>query len=217
MKKILSLFLLVFVISGCTTNYNVYFGEDAISEDINIVIDGDINRFKGLDTDTFYIEDELINYDNYVLNDNSLIYRKIINVENKKSYVVLSSQFKYEDLVNHYNINQCYDHVFVDNLKDYIFISLSDFKCELESPINLSVTSYYKISNTNGNKEKDNTYTWKLENNKNNDIEITIQKEKNNTSSTSIIESISIYNIIIFIILVITGIVVYILQKKNSK
>ncbi len=208
---------MVFILSGCTTNYNVYFGENSVSEDINIVMDGDINRFKGLDLDTFYIEDELINYDNYVLKDNSLKYKKNINVEGNKSYAVLSAEYKYEDLVNQYIINKCYDHVFVDDLEDYIYILLSNFKCELESPINVSISSYYKISNTNGTKEKDDIYTWKLENDKNNDIEIMIQKEKNNTSKTSIIGSIPIYKIIIFIILVITGIVIYILHKKNSK
>ncbi len=217
MRKIIILFLIIFILSGCSVDYNVYIGENKIKDTINIVIDSDINEFKGLDLDTFYIEDELINNDNYVLLNDKLKYDKKINVENGKSYATLSAEYDYFELSDHYNINECYDKIFVDDTDEYLYIYLNDFKCELEDSINLNVSSYYEIESSNGTKESDGSYSWKLEKDKNNSIELLLNKQKSSTNASSTTSGINIYKIIMYVLIIGIGIVLFIIKKKGSK
>ncbi len=218
MKKILLLVAFSLLFTGCSAKYEVFFDENIVSESINIVLDGDINiTGKNTSEDTFYIEDELLNYDNYLLKGAKTYYQKTINVKDNKSYVLLKGQYHYDQIQSEYNANACFKDVYVNNNDQYVYISLKDFVCELNAPIDLEISSVYIIKDNNAESYENGVYKWRLDDLKdNNDVELFILKEKADIKTDNSLMGSPVIKVIVISLLILTGIIIFIAYKKNS-
>ncbi len=211
MKKILLLLLCIIFITGCTAKYEVYFDKNNINETINIELDGNINDFKNIG-DGEYIEEELLKNYIPVLNINNTYYSKNIDVKNSKSYVKLAGSYAYNELEHSSIINRCFNNIYVNNTDDYIDISLKDYICAYYGDLDLHVSSYYTIYNSNGEKSKDNTHTWNINTIMNEGIELRIIKKHEEEKKSSIK---NVFSIIVIVMLIITGGTIYFIKRKN--
>ena len=206
MKKIkyILLILIVFILTGCSGNYNLTFNKDlSINEELNILIDNSNNAYERtldllkkaeinpdkyeimIDKDKVKIvyKETYSSFENYYLN--SKLYRSLFeNIEYEKDNTGMSintnSRFKLNDKNNQSIIN-AYD---IDNFK-----------------INLSIP--FNVTENNADSIKDNTYTWDL-NNSDTYKEINLKYDYRNDRVPSIV-------LISTIVIISAGIILYII------
>lgn len=206
MKKIkyILLILIVFILTGCSGNYNLTFNKDlSINEELNILIDNSNNAYERtldllkkaeIDPDKYEImidkdkvkivyKETYTSFENYYLN--SKLYRSLFeNIEYEKDNTGMSintkSRFKLNDKNNQSIIN-AYD---IDNFK-----------------INLSIP--FNVTENNADSIKDNTYTWDL-NNSDTYKEINLKYDYRNDRVPSIV-------LISTIVIISVGIILYII------
>lgn len=206
MKKIkyILLILIVFILTGCSGNYNLTFNKDlSINEELNILIDNsndayertlDLLKKAEIDPDKYEImidkdkvkivyKETYSSFENYYLN--SKLYRSLFeNIEYEKDNTGMSintkSRFKLNDKNNQSIIN-AYD---IDNFK-----------------INLSIP--FNVTENNADSIKDNTYTWDL-NNSDTYKEINLKYDYRNDRVPSIV-------LISTIVIISAGIILYII------
>ena len=202
--KFILLILLVFIITGCSGNYNLTFNKDlSINEELNILIDNSNNAYERtldllkkaeIDPDKYEImidkdkvkivyKETYTSFENYYLN--SKLYRSLFeNIEYEKDNTGMSintkSRFKLNDKNNQSIIN-AYD---IDNFK-----------------INLSIP--FNVTENNADSIKDNTYTWDL-NNSDTYKEINLKYDYRNDRVPSIV-------LISTIVIISVGIILYII------
>ena len=207
MKKIkyILLILIVFILTGCSGNYNLTFNKDlTINEELNILIDNSNNAYERtldllkkaeIDPDKYEImidkdkvkivyKETYSSFENYYLN--SKLYRSLFeNIEYEKDNTGLSintnSRLKLNDK-NNQNIINSYD---IDNFK-----------------INVSIP--FNVTDNNADSIKDNTYTWEL-NNSDTYKEINVRYDYRNDRTSSIV-------ILIIIGVISLGIILYIVN-----
>lgn len=206
MKKIkyILLILIVFILTGCSGDYNLTFNKDlSINEELNILIDNNDNTYERtldllkkaeIDPDKYEImidkdkvkivyKETYTSFENYYLN--SKLYRSLFeNIEYEKDNTGMSintkSRFKLNDKNNQSIIN-AYD---IDNFK-----------------INLSIP--FNVTENNADSIKDNTYTWNL-NNSDTYKEINLKYDYRNDRVPSIV-------LISTIVIISVGIILYII------
>lgn len=206
MKKIkyILLILIVFILTGCSGNYNLTFNKDlSINEELNILIDNSNNAYERtldllkkaeIDPDKYEImidkdkvkivyKETYSSFENYYLN--SKLYRSLFeNIEYEKDNTGMSintnSRFKLNDKNNQSIIN-AYD---IDNFK-----------------INLSIP--FNVTENNADSIKDNTYTWDL-NNSDTYKDINLKYDYRNDRVPSIV-------LISTIVIISAGIILYII------
>lgn len=184
MKKTILLILIMFVLTGCTFEYNLKIDKKFINEEGNVKnFDKETwNEPNYLDTGKTYTEiinNSLRTYENvYKSNDESYInpYEKNDDYEYYNTEIidranVYGMKYFYKGELEKYKdtrmINMCYDSVDVKNDKNIFSIITSNvFSCfdiytELdEVVINVTTDWNYKIVSSNADKEKDGKYTW---------------------------------------------------------
>lgn len=206
MKKIkyILLILIIFILTGCSGNYNLTFNKDlTINEELNILIDNNDNTYektqdlfkKGeIDPDKYEImidkdkvkivyKETYSSFENYYLN--SKLYRSLFeNIEYEKDNTGMSintnSRLKLNDK-NNQNIINSYD--------------IDDFKINVSIPFN--------VTENNADSIKDNTYTWDL-NNSDTYKEINLKYDYRNDRTPSIV-------LISTIVIISVGIILYII------
>lgn len=214
MKKIkyILLILIVFILTGCSGNYNLTFNKDlSINEELNILIDNSNNAYERtldllkkaeIDPDKYEImidkdkvkivyKETYTSFENYYLN--SKLYRSLFeNIEYEKDNTGMSintkSRFKLNDKNNQSIIN-AYD---IDNFK-----------------INLSIP--FNVTENNADSIKDNTYTWDL-NNSDTYKEINLKYDYRNDRVPSIV---LISTIVIISAWIILYIIIYLSRNRR--
>lgn len=216
-KKILILIIGIFLTSGCDITYKVKFEQNKVIE-----------------TNIFYLPNEKIENNDivgtlekmsskYTINTDFLISpnTKILK-ENKVTGYSVTNEYSYDD----YNtIGTCYDAFNIIKDKSNIMISTSEkFNCfdyyeELDQ-IKVEATVNYKVSKTNADKKKGNTYIWYInkENAENKPIQLFF--DLNKKVSIWPFTNFQTYVIVIALLIVIVASIVFIvsrISKRNNK
>lgn len=220
MKKILILFLGLFLIAGCSSNYEINFS-DTINEKITFEVEGDLlkkveeNDYEG---DGFYFEEEIINSNIPSLIEFKDYYKKDIKVIDNKTIINLEYSYTYDNFENSFLINDCFEKSIFINKEDYYYISLGGmFYCYDIDHFTLNLKTDYKVFIENSDDKKDGYYIWNIKSNNIEDkVEFRISKTEKNIENVKS-SSISILKIIFFIILIIIFIGLIIFKKKIIK
>ena len=164
--KFILLILLVFIITGCSGNYNLTFNKDlSVEEELNILIDNKDDAYEKtyslfenaeIDTDKYEIlivddkvkikyKEKYSTFGDYYLN--SKLYKTLFNdieytLDNKGITISAKNSLKLDDQ-NNQNIINSYD---IENL-------------------NINISTPFYINKSNADSIKDNTYTWSLNSN----------------------------------------------------
>lgn len=171
MKKALSLFLLIFLLTGCSVQYNLDLTNDQVQEKMQIIEDDNtseyfetLKNFNG-NVSASYMEEEpdttekLPGYEYYDIENNS---------DEEKVNLSLEHIFATEEFKNSNIINTCYDNVnFINNDKNIDISTSSRFLCFKKyvatKKIEVNITTNKKITEHNADTVSGNTYTWVID------------------------------------------------------
>ena len=214
MKKII-LLLLMLILCSCEAKYKIIIEDNKIYDEIYIVEKSNIvNNASQEQMDSF--EDELLDWENAYD-----YYKRELFTENDLTGYKYTNDFTFEEYDAMSQLCKCYDDFKVENTNNKLKITTSnDFLCgtyyDNVDNMEITITSKYKVLNSNADKQDDDKYTWIINasNYKNKPINIEIDlNEENDTKEKKDINITKILVIIIFILLIIINIVI----KKKSK
>ena len=217
MKKILLLAITCLLLTGCTINYNLEIEDNYFKETItgNVLNEEIEQRDNQTDINLF---NYLINNEQTATINNNSFYDKTLNRNNNS--IDYNYSFTYnEDTINNSRIlNECFESfTFETKNNQYQISTLGDFYCNYTDEIKINITTDYKVTNHNANKKNKNTYTWIINNENKDNIKVymNIDKDKKNNSiniSWNIFKTIGL-----IILLILSGICIYILKKKENE
>lgn len=216
MKKVLILLILT-LLTGCTTEYNLTFNDETIIEEITINVDTKENLEELKTNNVHAIYDAISNH----------LYN--VRYEEKKN---LKAIYAYQYDLNNINratyLNQCFDSFgFIKRAdNDYIFSTSVGFKCinfsytDMPS-VKVTIKTNHRVEESNADKVERNTYTWNIneENADDKRIYINFKEVKEETLIDKFINnktSIIVVSLVLFGI-VIVALYIYITGKKNNE
>lgn len=219
MKKLLCIFIMLVLLTGCSTKYNLEISNDSIKEtivskildaEIPIQTQEEINANIELDDPiTPFINEEQYPFSN----TQEKKYIKDVKKENGATTVTLKYDYSFDEYKNSRAYKECFENKKFDYDKKGYFLQMSGrFYCLYGDEIEVNIKTNNKVNSHNANKVSGNTYTWII--NKDNidktDIKINISKE-----SAYQMPTIMILLGIIAVIIIIGGYTAF--QKINNR
>lgn len=212
--KIVVVFVVLLLLTGCTINYDLTINENSIDEKIS----GSVNKseYQLNDEDTspnlFYT---LINSDVPALVVGDDLYKKDISeLEDKLNY---NYSYTYNNNFDKSRIiNSCFENRIISETDKYYHIKLSGkFYCLYSDKININVTSNYEVIDNNADKINGNKYVWTIDNSNDVDILLTISKEEKYEEPVKA-KMFSTFQIVGLIVFALLTIITYILYKRKN-
>lgn len=213
-KKIFLILFIFFLTTGCDITYEVQFKKDKIIE-----------------KNTFYLlNDEVVDGDivgtltklsiPYTDNTDFLIApkTKIVKEKNQTGYTTIN-EYEYN---NYDTIGICYEAFNVIKEENKVMISTSEqFQCfdhykELNQ-LKIVAKVNYKVSHTNADKKKGNTYIWYIDKDNASNKSIQLSFDLNQKVSDWPFTNLPTYVIVIALLIVIIGTVVWIVSRISKK
>ena len=158
MKKKLLVLIGLFLLTGCTAEYNLTYENNVFDEEIIIYED------KGIEDDDSFVSITDINENDerVKLSDNK--YYKV-SLSNDNTHNILKLNYTYDDLSLKESkvFEECFEVKSFMDEKDYYYIHLSgDVTCEYLTSAKVTFRTDKKVLKTNATTkdEKDGTYTW---------------------------------------------------------
>lgn len=216
MKKILILIISIFILSGCTVEYNATITKDNVLE--NIVLNG--NKEDDFPVPAYITDQGPSLTDQKV---EGIEYYEVNYGENLRNF---KYKFPFERYKDSRGINYCYKNVSINEINENSYRlstnnynSCIDYYQEIENlTINLHFADDFKITNHNADEVKGNTYTWLInrQNYDNKTIEITYslaettKEEYENNKKINFLVIVSCFGILIIVLTVV-------IKFKNKK
>lgn len=197
-KKILLIFILVFMLCGCSVEYNVTLDDETFKETGFLIEKKENKDYVSKNGFTF---EKQLDYTYQSMHDilNGQETEKTQSFELKKIDTDKEIGLNYSNELEQNNyflspiLRQCYDGVSVKNNNSYIKISTGNyFKCfdyyELLDNVTVNFTTNYKVVSNNADEIKENTYTWFINKNNYKTKEIAIQIDKSVVSNNTTLD-----------------------------
>lgn len=231
MKNRIKLLLIVFVmmfITGCEVNYNLEFTDNALEENIDIILSEKESTDENKEKLQYSLEDEA-----YAISKQWAQNKYNIDVkeENNKYVGTLKYGYTVDNFPYAHLINQCYDSFSFVKIEDGYSLTTSDiFKCLVFSylPVDkysITITTNHLVSSHNADNVDGNKYIWIIKSNGDLEIEkpikITFSDEtqtdqmKDNLREKSNMVLIFILGGL-FLIIGVIYIIYYMKNKRNS-
>ena len=207
MKKNIFLVLILFVLTGCTANYEIEINNNKIKEKLT-VLENNVELFDKENDSGWTLRDSfnaILSRDEFSKDDYS-----IESLNNKNQLGFKYNNEKLESIINSTILNQCYTNPSVKIKNNIVEIQTGDsFECyelyeNLES-VKVTFKTNHKVISTNADLKQDNKYIWNITEKGNKNIKISYDNSKKNTD----------FNIYIYI--VVGGLVLIILLSIISK
>ena len=214
MKRLIGLVCMLFILTGCSVNYNLNIDSNSITESIS----GNVlkSEYEVSDSDTslndiYYF----LNNDLNALFDTESVYLRTL--EDKGNKINYNFSYTYNNNYDRSNIiNSCFENHLVEEDDDYLYIRLSGkFYCMYADKIDISVTSSSAVIESNAKSVKGNTYKWVIKDSDNVNIFMNISKNLSYSSGKEV-KSISTFQIIGLVILVMLCGIAYLMYKRNK-
>ena len=200
MKRIILLLIFVFLLTGCSVNYNLDIKSDVFTERI----DADVLEKELTEDDKLSIT-SFSNHDiNAFFSSKNGYYLKKIEDNNGKYNITLSYDYDPNSFSDSNILNNCFNDAEFEETEDYYYLSAyGDFNCQYAKKIKVNITSEFASIDNNASKVKGNTYTWYLEEGKEADIFLVLSKNVKSKviSKNKFADKFEIIGIIIFAIL----------------
>ena len=186
-KKIICLFGVLFLITGCSANYYLYINEGSISEEISV------------SNITFKIPPYSVYYDIEGFNENGdkIPGVEYYNMSEDGNVVTLGHIFDWNNYTRSNAAHTCLNSVKITRNEDnnYVVSTSEGFSCFDQftglDTINIYVVvnnDYYSVVSSNSDSYSDNEYTWTINKNNYKDryIQLIINKNKNGEQPTPV-------------------------------
>lgn len=223
--KILFLFIVLFLLSGCTANYRLSISESGeIEEDIKFLestsvlktfsnsiqsdLDKELQNVKQSGIYDSYTMDAFVE-DGYGIGTGKRVYSSFDNFKNNS--IIVNEMFEDISIIDNGKVVS----IHLKPVSKFKYFEESSMYSSLLDKVNFEINIPYKVIDGNYDKEENGVYTWTI--NKGENLKgINISYSTNENIFDKIPLSIWIISSIIFVILLIS-VYVYIKYKLNSK
>lgn len=213
MRKVkIILIIACFILTGCSTEYNLEFSNDKIKEHIVAnILDTDIP--KQIDNPISELDDQItpfIKNEQYPFpNNTDDKYTKKITNKSNYTEVTLDYSYSHEEFKNSKAYGTCFEEKsFEENKKGYSLNFSGSFYCLYGDSVTINIKTNNEVISHNADKVSGNTYTWVINKDNAQDTNISI-----NISKTSMYVKPIIY-IIIGVVFLVLSIGAYIAYNK---
>ena len=207
MKKILIILSCVFLLSGCSVEYNLEINRDVINENIMI------GKFDASEVEDF---EYLTPY--AIINDQ---FQEFYKFDYDDKILNLSYEYEEQNIEMSEAFNQCYD---MSNFNDdnfYYILTSNEFKClsyldYSVDEVKINIKSDYKIVSSNADYVENNVHTWIVDRSNYENKPIEIKFDFNKKANRDYLSSISVCLMVISV-LAIGGIIVLFINLFGKK
>lgn len=216
MKKTFLLLITTILLTGCQSTYEIKFTKDKIEDTIQIYTDNSIVQ-SATTKQTQDFQNELGNWERGY----EYYKREIFATEEITGYKY-TYNFDYKEYDAMSQLRKCYEDFNFSYENNKIKLTTSNkFLCknyyqEVDN-LTLTITSDYKIINSNANSKSHNTHTWTINKNNYQNMPIEFEIDKNQTYNApkeeQEIDILGILSCIIFLLLII----VLIVKRKEKR
>jgi len=219
--KFIILFFCIFLLSGCSVEYNLTIDESTMEEDINAIFDkateSEIaNRMERVRRTSYYNldtrENEYYNFKKREDENNIILNYNYIYTSNNLYKSEAASRCYYKRIVNVTD-----DYITIDT-DEQVACLYKDGEKQIDN-ITVNIKTNLPVVSNNADNVTSNTYTWYINDDNYTNKPISIKIEKQEAGEPFDIESISV--LIVVIVFLILCIIIYLIMrvkhKKNNK
>lgn len=209
-KLIFMLIISIFILTGCSSEYNLEFSNGKIKENIVVnILDSDIPKqpssqlYEADDRVTPFIKNDQYPF----FGNEDIVYKKNVEKSGTTTKVTLDYTYTHDEYLNSTVYKSCFDRTeFSTNKRDYELNFSGNFYCLYGDELVINIKSNNKVISSNADKVSDNVYTWVINKDNVNDVDIQIK-----ISKTPLYIRTIIYIIlgIVFVVLLVFGFNVY--------
>ena len=227
MKKIVLFLSLLFLVSGCSINYNLEFSGEDILEEIDFSLtESEYDEWNSNQSEKFE-EDGYVYFNSQQLlafsDDYEELHKRILNRNGNSYDVNYSYKYNYKNYNRSMVIDSCFSEYNILNKVDYYYVKLDGpFTCFYDD-MNINIKTDRKVIHTNG-EYNNGVYTWKITEDNFKDFELIFHIDKDEVfDELEVIDdvkkenNIQISDIIWIIILGAAFVGLIILSKKFKK
>lgn len=227
MKKIVLFLSLLFLVSGCSINYNLEFSGEDILEEIDFSLtESEYDEWNSNQSEKFE-EDGYVYFNSQQLlafsDDYEELHKRILNRNGNSYDVNYSYKYNYKNYNRSMVIDSCFSEYNILNKDDYYYVKLDGpFTCFYDD-MNINIKTDRKVIHTNG-EYSNGVYTWKITEDNFKDFELIFHIDKDEVfDELEVIDdvkkenNIQISDIIWIIILGAAFVGLIILSKKFKK
>ena len=184
MKKIFVL-LILFLLCGCTTTYELKISNNSFKENIDITIPNAIDDYKAVvDPETGVIVERDNQLESIIDSDNSALFSKKSNykktVKKFDDYTNVNMKYKYDEskFKDSNVLKTCFDKAEFKSKQNYSISASGYFYCLYSDSLDIKIITNNKVISHNANEVVNNTYIWHItQNNRDNvNIEFVVTK-----------------------------------------
>ena len=178
MKKYIILLFLVFILSGCSSEYNLKVTSDKLEEKIFMTIDKSM-----IDNEVISSEVEpddqitpILKDDLYPMVSSSKIYNKEVTEDENNYYVKLNYEFTPDTYKNATSLNTCFENHEYINQKDFYEIKLSGkFYCLYGDSMDINIDTPNIVKENNATTHSGDKYSWTINSSNVDNVDISIK------------------------------------------
>ena len=205
----------MFLLSGCSVNYNLNITDNSINETISGSVTNSELRNKSISKENSgNIYKILLDTPQFaIINNEDELYDSKIKKGLFKEKFVYSYNFDFDSYSNSNILNNCFSGHLISNDEQYLYISVfGNFTCNYADKTKITINTNYYVNDNNAGKVKNNKYTWEINKNNADDVELYIMLSKNNkVSKQKILTPLRVAALIIIVVL---GAIIMYIKKK---
>ena len=191
-KKLLILVALIFLITGCTTEYNIVIDDSSIKEEIvSTITDEDIPvQTEEEKQAEIELDDEItpfIKEDQFPFEDERVKYDKKVYQKDGKTIVKLTYNYSYDEFTQSKTYS-CFDKHKLSNNNGALDIEFNGgFYCLMGDSVTINLFTDKIVTETNADKVDGNKYTWTINDENVDDVSIILKTTENIKSNSLVI------------------------------
>ena len=192
MKKLIPLLVIfVFILSGCSSEYNLEISNSKIKENIKVeILDADIPKeIPGIDVDLNDRITPFIQNDQHpIFNNEEIKYKKKVTKVGDLTKVNLSYTYTHDQFRNSNTFKTCFEKAsFMKTRQGYDLDLSGSFYCLYGDSIKINIKTNNVVIGHNADKVSGNVYTWTINDNNVKDVNIHFSISKKTKTITTIL------------------------------
>jgi Prokaryotic membrane lipoprotein lipid attachment site. len=216
MKKILIAFLVLLVLTGCSSTYTLEINDDVLYENVELSIDeSKINSHDNVEN-----LDALKTAEIPSTIDDKIKFTKKINTQGDITNIKLSANYTKEQYETSRALNSCFSNKIYLNEEDSLYIKVyGKYLCgyDEKGTTTIKITSKNKVLQHNASYVKGDEYVWNINDKNKNDVDIYIHIGQKTVLETEENGSSAVVYVVIGVVVLLVGALIFFVNKKISE
>lgn len=180
MKKIIFL-ILILLVSGCTSNYNLEISNDSFKENINIKIDKDLIPTESTQ-ENIELDDPITPFlegkQSALFSNEKVYYKKKVTYYDDYVDVTMKYNYTSNKFKDSNSLNLCFDDFVFEDDDTYYIHAYGTFYCLYTEDININIKTNNKVIKSNADSINGNVHTWIINSSNYNNVNIEFEVDK---------------------------------------